>query len=107
MEASFATLTDKTVRNELLLFATENSNLIENKEKLWSQVDGLSINNQKKSELKQALETFYDERAVESKPNLEKFNLKIDNEWLLVLTSHWWYETKIDLEVSDFSEIRS
>ena len=33
MEASFATLTDKTVRNELLLFATENSNLLENKEK--------------------------------------------------------------------------
>lgn len=33
LEASFATLTDKTVRNELLLFATENSNLLENKEK--------------------------------------------------------------------------
>lgn len=33
LETSFATFTDKTVRNELLLFATENSNLLENKEK--------------------------------------------------------------------------
>lgn len=33
LETSFATFTDKTVRNELLLFATENINLLEKTEK--------------------------------------------------------------------------
>lgn len=33
LETSFATVTDKTVRNELLLFATENINLLEKTEK--------------------------------------------------------------------------
>ena len=68
-----------------------------NKEKLNSKVDALPLNDQQKSELKTALESFYDERTISSKPNPNDFDLKIEN-WKLVLTSHWWYEAEIDLD---------
>ena len=56
----------------------------------------IPLDEQKKSELKQALEIFYDERTIEIKPKLNDFSLKMEN-WKLILTSHWWYKTKIDL----------
>lgn len=75
---------------------TERDVDINFKESLNNQIDNLSLDDQKKSELKKAIKIFYDERAIKSKPNLDNFNLKIEN-WLLILTSHDWYETKINL----------
>ena len=69
----------------------------QNKEKLNGKVNSLPLNDQQKSELKTALESFYDERTIASKPNPNDFDLKIEN-WKLVLTSHWWYEAEIDLD---------
>ena len=69
----------------------------QNREKLNNQVDQLSLDDQKKSELKTAIIRFYDERTIASKPNPNDFDLKIEN-WKLVLTSHWWYEAEIDLD---------
>ena len=76
---------------------TERKKDIENKEKLRNQADKLPLNEETKSDLKEALETFYDERTIESKPNLNNFSLKIEW-WLLILTSHWWYKSKINLD---------
>jgi hypothetical protein len=75
---------------------TERDVDIQFKESLNNQIDNLSLDDQKKSDLKKAIKIFYDERAIKSKPNLDNFNLKTEN-WFLVLTSHGWYETKINL----------
>lgn len=67
-----------------------------NKEALESQVESLPLDSQKKSDLKVALKRFYDERTIENKPNPNDFNLKFEG-WLLILTSHGWYKSKINL----------
>lgn len=68
----------------------------QNKEKLNNKVDNLPLSSQQKTELKSALEEFYDRRTLESKPNPNDFNLKIED-WLLVLTSQSWQKSKIDI----------
>ena len=69
----------------------------QNKETLNNKVDDLPLNAQKKSELKTALEEFYDERTIESKPNINDFYLAIEENNILILKTHGWHETKIDL----------
>jgi hypothetical protein len=54
---------------------------------LANQVEALGIDTQKKSELKIAVQRFYDERTIENKPNINDFNLKIENN-SLILASH-------------------
>ncbi len=68
----------------------------QNKEKLNDKVDNLPLNSQEKTELKSALEEFYDRRTLESKPNPNDFNLKIED-GLLILASQSWQEAKIDI----------
>jgi hypothetical protein len=51
----------------------------ENIKSLENQVEALSIDPQKKAELKTAIKRFYDERTINSKPELSDFSLKIDN----------------------------
>ena len=64
---------------------------------LEDQVESLSISDsQKKSELKTAIVRFYNERNIDTKPILSDFSLKMEND-LLILTSHKWQETKIDI----------
>ena len=69
----------------------------QNKEKLWNQVDQLSLDEQTKSDLKNEIQLFYDERPIKNKPNLNDFSLEIDNN-LLILKSHNWEKTKINLQ---------
>ena len=73
---------------------------LENKETLNKKVDNLSLDSQKKSELKTALEEFYDERTIASKPNPNDFDLKIEDKFL-ILKSNWWHESKINLETKE------
>ncbi len=68
----------------------------QNKEKLNNQVDQLSLDEQTKSDLKNEIQLFYDERPIKNKPNVNDFSLEIDNN-LLVLKSHNWENTKINL----------
>ena len=68
----------------------------DNRKALEDQVEALSIDAQKKAELKTAIIRFYDERTIDSKPELNDFSLKIEN-WLLVLNNHSWHEAKIDI----------
>ena len=68
----------------------------DNRKALEDQVEALSIDAQKKAELKTAIIRFYDERTIDSKPELSDFSLKIEN-WLLVLSSHGWHEAKINI----------
>ena len=70
---------------------------IQNKEKLVNQVESLSLDPQKKSELKTAVQLFYDERTIETKPNLNDFNLEMDNRFLMVTSNHW-QKTEINLD---------
>ena len=70
------------------------------KEKLDSKVDNLPIDNQKKSELKTALESFYDERTIANKPDPDDFDLKMEN-GLLILKTNWWHESKIKLDTKE------
>ena len=69
----------------------------QNKEKLWNQVDQLSLDEQTKSDLKNEIQLFYDERPIKNKPNLNDFSLQMDNN-LLILKSHNWEKTKINLQ---------
>ena len=71
-----------------------------NKEAINNKVDDLPLNSEKKSELKEALESFYDERSIDSKPNPNDFSLKIEN-GLLILRSNWWHECKIKLDTRE------
>jgi len=64
---------------------------------LENQVDTLSISDPlKKSELKTAIIRFYNERSIDTKPNLSDFNLKTENGFV-ILKSHSWQETEIDI----------
>ena len=64
---------------------------------LENQVESLSISDpQKKSDLKTAIIRFYNERSIDTKPNLSDFNLKTENGFV-ILKSHSWQETKIDI----------
>jgi hypothetical protein len=76
---------------------TERPEDIQDKETLYNQVDSLEINDQKKSELKIAIQRFYDGRTIENKPNINDFNLKIENN-LLILISHNWHKAEINLD---------
>ena len=79
---------------------TERPVDVQFKESLVNQTESLWINEPKKSELKTALKRFYDERTVDSKPLISDFSLKMDND-LLVLVSHSWQETKIDINKNE------
>ena len=81
--------------NEKATF-TERPGDIQNKKDLISKVEWLSMDTTKKEELKQAIQDFYDERQIKNKPDLNDFSLRIEN-WLLIVKSHDWNETKIDL----------
>ena len=70
------------------------------KTNIESKIDTLPIDEPKKSELKSAIKRFYDERSIEAKPNKEDFSLKMDND-LLILTSHKWQETKINIKLNE------
>ena len=76
---------------------TDRQEDLQNKEKLNNQVDQLSLDDQTKSDLKKEIQLFYDERPIKNKPNLNDFSLDMDNH-LLVLKSHNWEKTKIDLQ---------
>lgn len=76
---------------------TERDEDKQNKEKLVNQVDSLSIDSRTKEQLKQAIQTFYDERTLETKPNLNDFSLRMENDFLVV-KSHNWEETKINIK---------
>ena len=69
---------------------------VENRTTLENQVKALSLDKAQKEELVQAIKSFYDERAIKNKPDMNDFSLKIEK-GLLVLKSHGWYETKIDI----------
>ena len=75
---------------------TERPEDIQNRKDLVSKVEWLSMDATKKEELKQAIQDFYNERQIKNKPNLNDFSLRIEN-WLLIMKSHDWNETKIDL----------
>lgn len=76
---------------------TDRPEDIQNREKLWNQVDLLSLDEQTKSDLKNEIQLFYDERPIKNKPNLNDFFLEMDNN-LLILKSHNWEKTKINLQ---------
>jgi hypothetical protein len=63
---------------------TERDEDKQNKEKLVNQVNLLSIDLGKKEQLKQAVQTFYDERTINNKPNLNDFSLRIEADSLVV-----------------------
>ena len=75
---------------------TENKDDIDFKKNLINQIDTLSIDDNQKSKLKIALQRFYDERNIGSKPLISDFSLKMENN-LLILKSHKWQEAKIDI----------
>ena len=75
---------------------TERPEDIQNKQGLSNEIELLSIDADKKEELKVGIQEFYDDRAVEAKPNLSDFSIKMENGYI-VLTSHWWESTKIDI----------
>ena len=72
-----------------------------NKKLLVNKVDSLSLDNETKDKLRIAIQTFYDKRTIESKPKLSNFNLDINGDGNLVLESHWWYKTNIDLKKNE------
>ena len=69
----------------------------DNREELVNRVNNLSIDESKKGELKTAIQEFYNKRTIETKPRLSDFSLEIQD-WLLVITSHDWEKSQIDLE---------
>jgi len=76
---------------------TERPEDEKNRKALENQVESLSISDpQKKSDLKTAIIRFYNERSIDTKPNLSDFNLKTENGFV-ILKSHSWQETKIDI----------
>ena len=79
---------------------TERQEDIQFKETLSNQIDSFAIDLEKKTELKSAVQRFYDERAIDSKPNLKDFDLKMENGFL-ILTSHNWQETKIKIDTNE------
>ena len=79
---------------------TERPVDIQFKDTLTNQVESLWINEPKKTELKAAIKKFYDERTIDSKPLISDFSLQIEN-GLLVLTSHNWQKTKINIDMNE------
>lgn len=79
---------------------TERPEDIQNKKDLVSKVDWLSIDATKKEELKQAIQDFYDNRTIETKPNPNDFSLKIENGHI-ILTSHSWEKAEIDIDTKE------
>ena len=79
---------------------TERPEDIQDKETLCNQVESLEIDDQKKSKLKIAIQRFYDGRSIESKPKLSDFSLTMDRNFV-VLTSHWWYKSTIDIDKNE------
>jgi len=73
---------------------------IEDKESLKDKIDNLSLDSQKKSNLKVAMERFYDERTIASKPNTDDFDLKMEGD-SLILKSNWWHESQIKLNTQE------
>ena len=78
---------------------TERPEDTDNREKLVSKVELLSIDSAQKENLKQAIQEFYDEKAIKNKPNLNDFSLRIEN-GLLIIKSHDWNESQIDLNTN-------
>ena len=76
---------------------TERPEDIQFKEKLTTQVDSLSINEHKKSELKSAVQNFYDKRTIDTKPRLNDFYLSAEN-GIVVVNSYSWQKAKINIE---------
>ena len=76
---------------------TERDVDIQFKESLVNQVNSLSIDSQKKSELSAAIQRFYDERTIDAKPKLSDFSLKMEN-WHIILNSREWQEAEIDID---------
>lgn len=76
---------------------TERPEDIQFKEKLTTQVDSLSINEHKKSELKSAVQKFYDKRTIDTKPKLNDFYLSAEN-GIVVVNSYSWQKAKINIE---------
>jgi len=72
----------------------------ENIEALENKVDDLSLDSDKKSELKTALKSFYNQRTIDSKPMPNDFSLKMEND-MLILESHSWQQAKINLEKNE------
>jgi hypothetical protein len=66
---------------------TDRSEDKQNREKLNDQVEQLSLDEQTKSNLKNEIQLFYDERPIKNKPNVNDLSLEMDNN-LLVLKSH-------------------
>ena len=69
----------------------------DNRIELVNRVNNLSIDDDKKENLKTAIQEFYNKRTIETKPRLSDFSLEIQD-WLLVITSHDWEKSQIDLE---------
>jgi len=67
---------------------------------LEDQVEALSLDSQKKSELKIAVKRFYDERTIETKPKLTDFSLKIENNYL-ILSSRKWQKAEINVDTRE------
>ena len=68
----------------------------ENINKLTDQVNALSLDDATKADLAKEIKTFYNERTIASKPNLNDFNLKMEN-WKLILSSRNWHKAEIDI----------
>ena len=79
---------------------TERPEDIQFKETLVNQVSSLSIDEPKKSELRYAIQRFYDERTIDAKPIISDFSLESGN-GLLTLKSHNWQETKFDISKNE------
>ena len=85
---------------------TDRSEDKQNREKLNDQVEQLSLDEQTKSNLKNEIQLFYDERPIKNKPNVNDLSLEMDNN-LLVLKSHNWEKRKIDLQNKTLKEFGS
>ena len=75
----------------------------QNRNQLSIMVDWLPLDTTKKEELKIAIKQFYDEKTINTKPKLNDFSLKIED-GLLVMKSHKWNETKIDINNNSIKE---
>ena len=76
---------------------SERTEDINFKENLTNQVESLPIDSSKKSELKTAIQEFYDKRTIDTKPKLNDFYLSAEN-GKVVITSHSWQKTEIDID---------
>lgn len=83
--------------NEKATYSTRKED-IDNINTLKSQVEWLWLEEDQKKAINDAVEKFYNERTIESKPNLSKFTLNISSDKkTLTVKSHNEHETQIDL----------